>query len=137
ERDDDRSRHEHGEQEHERQSEAPADQRLASSAAARGHKPVPIDSARCCIAAHPSSGDVLPCVTCSSWSSIAEATSSHVGIAGGALASSSCSPNVASSGSSASAGSSHATCTAGRSFTVSYHLTCTSGRDRYSTNAHA
>ena len=107
----------------------------AAAASPVANKPVPIESASSCIAAQPSSGDVSPTVTCSIWPSIAVATSSHVGIAGGDLASSSCSPNAASSSSSASAGSSHAACTAGRSLTVSYHFACTSGRDAYSTNA--
>ena len=90
---------------------------------------MPIESASSCIAAQASSGEASPTVTCSIWESMAAATSSHVGIAGGALASSSCSPNADSSSSSASAGSSHAACTDGRSLTVSYHFTCTSGRD--------
>ena len=66
------------------------------------------------------------------------ATSSHVGIAGGALASSSCSPNV---GEQLVVGERrvvprglHRRQVAAPSRTTS---TCTSGRDRYSTNAHA
>ena len=69
--------------------------------------------------------------------SITDATSSQVGIDGGATAVSICLLKTARYGSSAIAGSSHAAETDGRSLTAVYHSTWTSGRVSHSTNVHA
>src|SRR5262245_32522902 len=68
---------------------------------------------------------------------IASATLDQVGMAGGALVSLSCSPNIWTSLSSLRVASSQADWTAGRSVASWYHLTWVAGSDRNCRNAHA
>ena len=84
-----------------------------------------------------SSTVVSPRVTASSCWSMTADTCAHVGIAGGAFESPSCSANTLRYGSSAKIGSSKADSTLGRSVEMPYHSICVSGWLSHCTNFHA
>src|SRR5665647_814963 len=102
-----------------------------------GQLPVPMESALTCTALSAAAGSKPLLVTFSISASNAEATSSQVAMAGGALASSSCLPKTASFSSAVRAGSCHALFTDGRSVDSPYHLTWVAGSESHWTSFQA